>query len=207
MTNFTGIKTIFWDFDGVIMDSMPIRDLGFSEVLKVYPEDQVSQLMAYHKANGGLSRYVKFRYFFEEIRNEKVSEEEVQELANSFSSIMLSKLKNPQFLIHETVNFIKHNYQKYIMLIVSGSDQVELREICETLEIQKYFKGIYGSPIPKKQLVQNVIEIDGLCKSEACLIGDSINDYEAARENDILFYGFNNPELLKVSKNYISKFS
>ena len=25
------IKTIFWDFDGVILDSMPIRDFGFAK--------------------------------------------------------------------------------------------------------------------------------------------------------------------------------
>ena len=28
------IKTIFWDFDGVILDSMPIRDYGFRKIWK-----------------------------------------------------------------------------------------------------------------------------------------------------------------------------
>jgi beta-phosphoglucomutase-like phosphatase (HAD superfamily) len=27
-------KTIFWDFDGVILDSMPIRDYGFSKIFE-----------------------------------------------------------------------------------------------------------------------------------------------------------------------------
>jgi len=206
MINFTGIKTIFWDFDGVIMDSMPTRDQGFLDVLKDYPEDQVNQLLAYHKANGGLSRYVKFRYFFEEIRSEEVSDEKVQELAAKFSSIMLQKLKNPLFLINQSVNFIKNNYKNYQMFIVSGSDQTELREICAATNIDHYFNGIYGSPTPKNQLVQSLIRKENIKASESILIGDSTNDYEAASVNQITFYGFNNPDLKSISSNYIENF-
>jgi HAD superfamily hydrolase (TIGR01549 family) len=206
MTKFTRIKTIFWDFDGVIMDSMPVRDQGFQEVLKEFSKDQINQLLAYHKANGGLSRYVKFRYFFEQIRNEEISNEKVQELANSFSSIMLQKLKSPEYLISQTVDFIKQNHQNYTMFIVSGSDQSELREICKSVGIAKYFKGIFGSPTPKNTLVQNVIEKENINPSESILIGDSINDYEAAKVNDITFYGFNNQDLKPLASNYIEHF-
>ena len=30
------IKTIFWDFDGVILDSMPIRDYGFAKIFEEF---------------------------------------------------------------------------------------------------------------------------------------------------------------------------
>lgn len=206
MINFIGIKTIFWDFDGVIMDSMPVRDQGFEEVLKEYPKDQVYQLLSYHKANGGLSRYVKFRYFFEQIRKEEISNEKVQKLASSFSSIMLQKLKSPDYLISQTVDFIEQNHQNYKMFIVSGSDQSELREICHSVEIAKYFKGIFGSPTPKNDLVQNLIKSKNINPLSSILIGDSINDYEAAKVNDIGFYGFNNPVLKSMSSNYIESF-
>lgn len=206
MINFTGVKNIFWDFDGVIMDSMPVRDQGFLDVLSDYPEGQVTKLLVYHKANGGLSRYVKFRYLFEEIRKEEVSDEEVQVLADKFSVFMLQKLKNPKFLINQTVQYIENNHQNYKMFIVSGSDQAELREICKAVGLDRYFKGIYGSPTPKNQLVQNLIEKENCNPLESILIGDSINDYEAANVNNIAFYGFNNPDLKSVSLNYIESF-
>lgn len=206
MINFTGIKTIFWDFDGVIMDSMPVRDQGFEEVLKEFPKNQVNQLLAYHKANGGLSRYVKFRYFIEEIRKEEVNDEKVKELAANFSVIMLEKLKNPEFLIRQTVDFINSNHENYNMYVVSGSDQSELREICEAIKINQYFNGIYGSPTPKNNLVEDLIANENIKPSESILIGDSINDYEAAKVNDIAFYGFNNSELKSLSSNYIENF-
>lgn len=85
MISLKNKKNIFWDFDGVLMDSMPVRNKGFELVLKDYPEEQVQELMAFHLKNGGLSRYVKFRYFFEEIRKETISEDEVSIWASKFS--------------------------------------------------------------------------------------------------------------------------
>ena len=44
--------------------------------------------MAFHQKNGGLSRYVKFRYFFEEVVGVDITEEEVNSWAMRFSEIM-----------------------------------------------------------------------------------------------------------------------
>ncbi|MCH5322634.1 MAG: hypothetical protein J1E31_03515 [Helicobacter sp.] len=41
---------------------------------------------------------------------------------------------------------------------------------------------------------------------ETILIGDSINDYEAANANHIDFYGYNNISLKQHSKRYIVSF-
>lgn len=206
MKNITEYKVILWDFDGVIMDSMPIRGRGFEEVLKEYPQDQVAELMAFHEYNGGLSRYVKFRYFFERIRGEQITEQQVLALADKFSEIMMSLLLDEKLLIMDSVNFIKQNADKYEMHIVSGSDGNELRQICEDLQLASYFKTINGSPTPKKELVRQVIEANNYEKQSVVLIGDSINDYEATQVNNIDFIGYNNEDLLQVSNNYIHSF-
>ena len=62
------IRVIFWDFDGVILNSNKVRDKGFETVLSGFPKEEVDKLLKFHRQNGGLSRYVKFRYFFEEIK-------------------------------------------------------------------------------------------------------------------------------------------
>jgi phosphoglycolate phosphatase-like HAD superfamily hydrolase len=205
MKNITEYKVILWDFDGVIMDSMPIRGRGFEEVLKEYPQDQVAELMAFHEYNGGLSRYVKFRYFFEKIRGEQITEEQVLALADKFSEIMLSLLLDEKLLIMDSVNFIKQNADNYEMHIVSGSDGNELCQICEGLQLAQYFKSINGSPTPKNELVRQVIANNHYEKHEVTLIGDSVNDQEAAQHNDIALFGYNNKDL--NSNNYIDSFS
>ncbi len=188
------------------MDSNKVRDIGFERVLSNYPKHQVDKLMDFHQANGGLSRYVKFRYFFEEVLKQEVTEEKIQELANSFSVIMKSLLVNPKLLIKDSINFIKSNFENYSMHIVSGSDQTELRFLCAELELTPYFHSIHGSPTAKKVLVQNVLHEFNYDVKDCILIGDSINDYEAAIDNGIDFAGYNNVQLLDFSKFYIAQF-
>ncbi|MEP3837382.1 MAG: HAD family hydrolase [Algibacter sp.] len=200
------MRTILWDFDGVILDSMKVRDFGFREIFKAYKKNDVDNLINYHRINGGLSRYVKIVYFFEEILNQKITSEEVQEYASKFSDIMRIKLINTENLISESVSFIEDNYRNFNFHIVSGSDGNELNFLCNELNISKYFISIQGSPTPKNELVANLLEKHGYDINATCLIGDSINDYEAAIVNNISFYGFNNEDLYKSTENYIKSF-
>jgi phosphoglycolate phosphatase-like HAD superfamily hydrolase len=77
------------------------------------------------------------------------------------------------------------------MHITSGSDQEELRFLCKSLGIDFFFSSIHGSPKPKKQLVGELIEIHQYKKEECVLIGDSFNDWEAAKYNKISFVAYN----------------
>jgi phosphoglycolate phosphatase-like HAD superfamily hydrolase len=197
-----GLQAIFWDFDGVLMDSNPVRNNGFASVLKDYPAGEVAQLLQYHKANGGLSRYVKFRYFFETIRNESITDEVVLEWATKFSSIMKENLLNKDLLISETLSWVKANYLAVPMHIVSGSDGQELRFLCHYHGIDHYFKDIEGSPTPKKQLVDALLKKYSYTPGNCVLVGDSINDYEAAQVNGLQFFHYNNPAL-EAMNNYL----
>ncbi len=190
-----GTEAVFWDFDGVLMDSNPVRNTGFSAVLSNYPEGEVAQLLAYHRANGGLSRYVKFRYFFEQVRHETVTEQKIKELATAFSTIMRDRLLDGSLLIAETVNWVKEHYQQLPMHIVSGSDQAELRFLCAHHQLAPYFKDIMGSPVPKKQLVAGLLQHYGYQAGNCVLVGDAINDYDAAQVNGLQFFAYNNPSL------------
>lgn len=195
-------KVILWDFDGVIINSNSIREAGFRTVLGEYPKAQIELLIDYHNLNGGLSRYVKFRYFFNKILNESISDEKVNDLANQFSKIMRNRLVNPKLLNRSIVNFINKQYELgKIMHIVSGSDGNELRELCKNLDLENLFVSINGSPTHKSKLVKNIISRSKINSSDYCLIGDAINDYHAAQENHITFFGYNNLKLKKLD-NY-----
>jgi phosphoglycolate phosphatase-like HAD superfamily hydrolase len=204
MTSFPKTDCIFWDFDGVLMNSMPVRDKGFELVLSSYPKEQVDRLMQYHRSNGGLSRYVKFRYFFEKILNQPITDEHVQNLAHSFSEIMLQSLLDPSLLIDESWDFVKRYHDKIDMHIVSGSDGKELNYICTHLGVSGYFKSIQGSPVAKRDLVRNVLaDYRYQC---AVLVGDSMNDLDAATVNNIEFVGYNNQSLKHNCLQYIESF-
>ena len=56
-------STIFWDFDGVILNSDKIRTKGFKYIFDSYSKKEIDMLINYHKINGGLSRYEKIEFF------------------------------------------------------------------------------------------------------------------------------------------------
>lgn len=196
-------KVIFFDFDGVILDSMTVRTYGFQKIFEKYDKESVDKLVDYHLHNGGLSRFHKIKYFYNEILKKEISENSIEEYANAFTSIMKQELTNEKYLIRETVDFIKSNHMKYEMHIVSGSEHTELNYLCQAFGIEKYFKYISGSPTHKNILVKNILEDEGYDYKECILIGDSINDYEAAKKNNLEFYGYNNAELINLSKKYL----
>ena len=198
------IKTIFWDFDGVIIDSMKIKGDGFIELFENYNLEQVRLLEKYHYANGGISRFDKIKYFYNQILKKDVSEEKIN-LSNKFASIIKEKIFNKDILIRESLIFIEKNFIDYNFHIVSGADHNELNSLCKYFKIEQYFKSINGSPTKKHVLLKNVINEFKYIPEEIVFIGDAMTDYNAAKKNKIKFYGYNNEELKKFG-NYIEKF-
>lgn len=200
------IKNILFDFDGVIIDSMPVREYGFRKIFQNFDTKLVDKLINYHELNGGLSRFVKIKYFYNELLNKNIEEELILQYANEFSHIMKDELINKKYLIHQTVEFIINHTQNYNLHIVSGSEQNELRYLCKELELSQYFDSIHGSPTHKNILVEKLLKKLNYDIEETILIGDSINDYEAAMVNNIDFYGYNNTKLLTLPGNYLVDF-
>jgi len=200
--NNSQLKNILFDFDGVILDSMKIKGDGFKELFKEYDKELVSKLEKFHYENGGISRFEKIRYFYNDILGQEVSKEKVLELSYKFSKIIEKKLYSRENLIKDTIEFIEKNYKRFNFHIVSGAEHDELNKLCNFFGISKYFISINGSPTTKELLVENVISKYSYKKEETALIGDSINDYNAATKNSIKFYGYNNDELKKYDYIY-----
>jgi len=198
------IRDIIFDFDGVILDSISIKTEAFRKIFNDFPKEKVDQLIDFHINNGGMSRYLKIKYFFEEILNIDIDKEKIARYAKRYSQLTKERLANRDYLIDDSIEFIEQNYKKYNIYIASGADENDLLYICDKLEIKKYFKSIKGSPKAKDEIVKDIIKKNSCNKSETILIGDSINDYKAAKANAIEFYGYNNEDLRKYG-NYLEK--
>jgi phosphoglycolate phosphatase-like HAD superfamily hydrolase len=197
------IKNIIFDFDGVILDSVSTKTEGFKKLFQDFPNIVVDKLIEYHIQNGGISRYRKIKYFFNELLKQEISEDEVLNYANRYSDITKEELTNPKYMIEDAVNFIKQNHKKYNMHIASGADENDLRHICEKLDLSQYFLSIHGSPTIKLEIVRKILESNNYKNVETILIGDSINDYKATKVNGIEFYGYNNLVLKEDHKYFL----
>ena len=200
------INNILFDFDGVIIDSMPIREAGFRLIFQDFDKYLVDRLIDYHNQNGGLSRYVKIDFFFNNILKKAIQKDQSLSYAKSFSDIMKKELIKKEYLIIDSLFFIKGNYKKYNLHIVSGSDEEELQYLCNELGIATYFHSIHGSPTAKSMLVKKILLDNNYDINETILIGDSINDLDASIDNGIKFYGYNNLDLRNLSDVYLQDY-
>ena len=199
------IKNIIFDFDGVILDSIPIKTEAFRKLFYEFSQAEVDELIVFHIKNGGMSRYKKIEYFFTEILNKKIENKDIIKYAEKYSKITKIELAQKKYLIEDTLLFIKQNFHKYNLHIASGADEKDLKYICQELDLEEYFLSINGSPEIKSNIVNNILVNYKYEKHETVLIGDSINDYEASNANQIKFYGYNSPEL-KQQYKYIDTF-
>tara|TARA_B100000686_G_C16745607_1_gene949268 strand:- start:330 stop:971 length:642 start_codon:yes stop_codon:yes gene_type:complete len=181
-------KNLVFDFDGVLAESNEIRFEGFRLLFQEFPKGQVDLLIDYAKANGGVSRYEKIRYFFEEILGEKITLEKVQSLAERFSGLVFQKIIEAK-PVKGSVEFLTENASKFNFALVSGSDQIELRSVCRARGIDHFFKEILGSPVSKKENLTQLLKTFEWEPKDTVYIGDSKNDLEAAHANLIDFIG------------------
>ncbi|HEC1791605.1 TPA: HAD hydrolase-like protein, partial [Campylobacter lari] len=102
MINIENIKNIIFDFDGVILDSMELKTQAFAELFQEFPKDKVQELLKFHLQNGGISRYHKIQYFFENIIHREITDSEILKYAKKYSKLTKEKLCNSKYIIKET---------------------------------------------------------------------------------------------------------
>ncbi len=183
-------KNIIFDFDGVLADSNPVRINGFKELFKEFPQEQVDALVAFSTVNGGLSRYVKIKHFFNSIRHEDVQQQDIDRYAQKYSVIVKADVIAAE-AIDGSVEFLKSFAGQYTYSIVSGSDQTELRDVCQQRGIRLFFKEILGSPVSKEQNLDDLIRKNAWEIGSCVFVGDSVNDYKAAHAVGVAFIGRN----------------
>ena len=65
------IKTIIFDFDGVILDSNHVKEEAFAEIYNEYGNAIRNKVVKYHRNNLGISRYNKFKFIHENYLKKK----------------------------------------------------------------------------------------------------------------------------------------
>ncbi len=179
------IKAIIFDFDGVVVESAEIKTAAFCQLFSTHP-DKVREIIEYHKKNMGISRYVKFRYFYENILGKELSRDEKMELNEKFSQIVLDKILKAPF-VAGVLDFLEKYHTKYPLFIASGTPDDELQYIAEERDISHYFKEIHGTPRKKPEIITDILLRYSLRVPEIVFVGDAESDLKAARETGVRF--------------------
>ena len=178
-------NSVFFDCDGVILQSNDIKTAAFRKALEGHSEDIVDEFLSYHMNNGGVSRYVKFEYYYKKIYG-NYTEGKVVEAITRYSKIVRDELLLSEYVpgFLSVLNYF--NSKKIPCYVVSGGAQDELMYVFEQRGIVDKFSGVYGSP---KDKVSNMdsIDNDSLLTFPAVFFGDSRSDMEVAIKYSIEF--------------------
>ena len=183
--NLNNLEILFWDFDGVIKESVSVKTDAFEELFKPYGKIISNKVKYHHTANGGMSRFEKIPLYLKWANIEPTSKK-VKEVCSQFGSIVRDRVINSKW-VPGVRDFIENYNTKKISIIVSATPQDELDEICFALDLNKFFSNIFGSPVSKSNAIKDSIDFYGISSNKCLMFGDAQTDIDAARENNINF--------------------
>ena len=195
------IKNIFFDFDGVITESVSAKTDAFEEMYLPYGNDIAAKVVNYHKLHGGVSRYEKFKYFHKKFLNKVINQDEVNELAIKFSNIVLEKVINSDEVLGANY-FIEKYHQKFKFWVITGTPTSEIELIAEKRKLTSFFIGLHGSPNNKRYWTENLIKKHNLNRDEIIFLGDATTDMDAANFSKTHFALRENEENKEIFKDY-----
>lgn len=181
---------IIYDFDGVICDSVKIKTEAFVKMYSNYSLDIQNSVREFHLANGGVSRFEKFKYYESNLLGKKVDQKQILDLATTFSLLVKGKVEESPF-INGVIPFIKSKKNQK-QFICTGTPELEIKDIIFKKGISHLFNGIFGSPDNKVKIIERIINQTGVKSNNILFFGDTLTDYQAAKEFDIQFVGLKN---------------
>lgn len=193
------IRNIFFDFDGVLVESVNVKTEAFKLLYEGFGEEITKKVEEYHLKNGGVSRFDKIRYYHTEILKIPITEEEISKWADRFSKIALQGVLDANE-VFGSKQFLVEESHKFNCWIITGTPTTEIIDIVLKKGWTDYFQGVFGSPENKKYWVEYLLANFDLKPEETVFIGDALTDYEAAKHgglNFILRRTVENKELFK----------
>ena len=171
---------IVFDLDGTLVQSNEIKTWAFGALYKEHGENIVQQIIAYHQEHEGVSRFVKFRYWHEDLLGQSYTKEIGENLSRTYSQLVLEAMVKAPY-VEGALEFLKKHYQHIPLFVASGTPETELREIIKLRFMPHFFQGIYGSPATKTEILRRILAECMFNPEQILMVGDALTDWEGAK--------------------------
>jgi HAD superfamily hydrolase (TIGR01549 family) len=182
-------QAVFFDFDGVIVDSASIKTKAFAAMFRPFGDAVEKAVVAYHLEHQGISRFDKFRYFYEHILQKPLDDQKLAELGNDFSKLVLQAVINAPYMPGAMETLIELKSMNIPAYIVSGTPEEEIRYVVKKKDLTLFFLDVLGSPKKKDEIIHEILRAEDYLPSKCLFIGYALTDYSAAHKEGIEFLG------------------
>lgn len=186
MKSLTHFKVIFWDFDGVIKDSVDVKTRAFANLFMTFGPNVVEKVVKHHEAHGGVSRYEKIPLYLT-WAGVNMTEQLIDKYCERFSNQVLQAVIDAPWVagVHD---YLIQQHQKQYFVLVTATPQEEIDVIIEQLGIRPFFCKVFGAPKDKSKAIRLVMNELKIPSDHALMIGDAASDLQAAKQNGIEFW-------------------
>lgn len=178
-------RLIFWDFDGVIKESVAIKTEAFVQLFFPFGAEVAERVRLHHEANGGMSRFEKIPVYLA-WAGLPVTEQLVEDYIHRFSHAVLSRVVAAPW-VPGVEHILRSNPYQQQFVLVTATPQGEIEEILAAINLRPCFSDVFGAPTRKGDAIQQVLRHRDVLSSDSLMIGDATADMNAALENDVPF--------------------
>jgi phosphoglycolate phosphatase-like HAD superfamily hydrolase len=179
-------KVIFWDFDGVIKNSVEVKSDAFEQMFEPFGAKLANKIKLHHESNGGMSRLDKLPIYLSWAGIISPSNQLIDEYAENFSLLVKHKVIKAEW-VAGVLDFLQNNYKRKQFFLITATPQKEIEDILKQLKIIDYFDKVVGSPTKKNDAINVILSEYLIPPKDAVMIGDSGVDYHASRLNKVKF--------------------
>ena len=178
-------QAIFFDFDGVILESLDVKAAAMAALFADRPE-HVAAIVRYHLEHPGVSRYDKFRHYFAEYFREPLTDAVMAQLDRRFSELVWEGAIRCPF-VPGAEEFLSSWGDRLPLFTVSAAPQDEVERIVRARGLQPRFRSVSGSPKSKKAHLERLLAEHSLEPARCLFVGDAQADFDAASFHGIPF--------------------
>jgi beta-phosphoglucomutase-like phosphatase (HAD superfamily) len=180
-------EALFFDFDGVLADSVSVKTRAFARLFEAHGPDVVARVVEHHLQNGGMTRFDKFRHYYAEFLGLPLSEADMEGLCDRFAALVVEEVvAAPE--IPGAGAFLE-DCRDIPAFVISGTPEAEIREICSRRGLDGHFREILGAPTGKTEHVARLLTQYGFDPAACLFFGDASSDWRAASAYGIPFVG------------------
>lgn len=177
--------TLFWDFDGVIKESVGVKSDAYERLFVPFGAEVAARVRAHHERNGGMSRFEKLPLYLGWAGRE-ASQVEVDRYCDLFSEAVRQAVIDSPW-VPGAREYLHANHARQHFVLVTATPTAEIESILTELDIMACFRDVYGAPTPKSDAIQSVLRRCQYERADALVIGDSDSDYAAAQAAGVSF--------------------
>lgn len=178
-------RVIFWDFDGVIKDSVAAKSDAFEALFMPYGRAVAARVRQHHESHGGISRFDKMPLYLG-WAGEVPTPERCRGFCERFGTAVRDAVVRSAWVPGVREYLVKHRAEQQFVL-VTATPHEEIVDIVSELGIDDCFVRIAGAPLSKSQAIAEVLFSAGVPANASVLVGDSDTDLDAARKVGVGF--------------------